>query len=293
MPDIPDFSSATPSFPAPATVKVENPFLAPSAVLPTPAPTGYSRHDEEAILQRYFAAHPPQFGRRLIDLGAWDGIGLSSTRALVEQGWNAVLVEPSAPACCHLMENSRGRKNVRVVNAYVVGAASVVHPSRLTVLQCTGDACSTTDPLVYTAHKPHTQYFPCMVPVLRLSELLTAFPGPFDLVALSTHGDSLDLFSDLIARTPVSVIVVDHSPGGNRQLSTLRAFAEAEGFLELSINQTNVIFGREPVPTGAETAESIRQDNKAQSEEDQHAESAERLAGVQSTLSQSVPSGAP
>lgn len=254
MPDTPEFSSAATRFPVrPRTVNVENPFLTPDAALPAPAATGYSRYDEEAVLQRYFTAHPPQFGRRLMDLGAWDGIGLSSTHALVKQGWHAVLIEPSAPACTHLMLESKGRNGVRVVNAFVVGASSVVHPSRLTVLQCTADAWSTTDPLVYAAHKPSTVYFPCMVPVLQLSELLLAFPGPFDLVVLGTHGESLDLFSDLIERTNVSVIVVDHSPGGNRQLPTLRALAKLKGFVEISVNQTNVIFGREPVPIEIET----------------------------------------
>lgn len=237
---------------APVPVAVENPFLTPVAALPAPATTGYSRHDEEAVLQRYFAAHPPQFGRRLVDFGAWDGIGLSSTHALVKQGWNAALVEPSPQSCANLIDNSRGQRAVRVVNAFVVGASSIIHPSRLTVLQSTGDACSTTDPLVYTAHKSVTKYFPCMVPVLRLSEFLLAFPGPFDLVVLGTHGESCDLFSDLIEHVNVSVIVVDHSPGGHRQLPTLRALAKLKGYLEISVNQTNVIFGQEVVPTVAE-----------------------------------------
>ena len=51
----------------------------------------YSQNDEEKVILQYFK------GRKghLTDIGANDGVTFSNSRALIEQGWTADLVEPS------------------------------------------------------------------------------------------------------------------------------------------------------------------------------------------------------
>lgn len=55
----------------------------------------YSQNREEEVILDYFK---DQIGGKLLDIGANDGITLSNSRALIEQGWRADLVEPSPKA---------------------------------------------------------------------------------------------------------------------------------------------------------------------------------------------------
>lgn len=61
----------------------------------------YSQSSEQAFILSYFG---PATGR-FLDIGAYDGLRLSNTRALLEQGWSGVLVEPSAANLVNLAKN--------------------------------------------------------------------------------------------------------------------------------------------------------------------------------------------
>ena len=52
----------------------------------------YSQNNEEEIILNFFKEKKGIF----LDLGAYDGIGLSNTRALAEKGWKGVCVEQTA-----------------------------------------------------------------------------------------------------------------------------------------------------------------------------------------------------
>lgn len=54
--------------------------------------TSYSQFGEDDIIIRYFN----HFKGVLLDIGANDGVTLSNSRALIEKGWGADLVEPAA-----------------------------------------------------------------------------------------------------------------------------------------------------------------------------------------------------
>lgn len=53
--------------------------------------TSYSQNHEDLIIYGYFNG----FKGKLLEIGANNGIDLSNSRLLIEQGWRAVLVEPS------------------------------------------------------------------------------------------------------------------------------------------------------------------------------------------------------
>ena len=62
------------------------------------------------------------FGSRVasfLDIGAWDGIAASNTRALAMLGWNGVLVEPCPTAFNNLLANVKGMVGMVCVNAAV------------------------------------------------------------------------------------------------------------------------------------------------------------------------------
>jgi len=64
----------------------------------------YSQNAEEAIILHYFAGQTGVF----LDLGAYDGVHISNTRALAERGWAGFAVEPSPVHFERLEKNCRG-----------------------------------------------------------------------------------------------------------------------------------------------------------------------------------------
>jgi FkbM family methyltransferase len=53
----------------------------------------YSQLDEEPFILDFFEKHPPR-NKYFCDVGAFDGIIFSNTRALYERGWKGLLIEP-------------------------------------------------------------------------------------------------------------------------------------------------------------------------------------------------------
>jgi FkbM family methyltransferase len=74
----------------------------------------YSQSNEQAIILKYFGVGQIELRGgyvatrpgTVLDIGANDGITLSNSRALVELGWNAVLVEPAEVAFRKLVANN-------------------------------------------------------------------------------------------------------------------------------------------------------------------------------------------
>ena len=62
----------------------------------------YSQGKEQEVILEYFKGRTGTF----VDLGANDGLTLSNTRALLESGWQGVLVEPIPAAFEKLIQNA-------------------------------------------------------------------------------------------------------------------------------------------------------------------------------------------
>lgn len=62
----------------------------------------YSQREEQTVITDYFKG----FTGTLLDLGANDGIVFSNSRALIEKGWGAALVEPCHMVFCDLYNNT-------------------------------------------------------------------------------------------------------------------------------------------------------------------------------------------
>jgi len=74
----------------------------------------YSQYGQALILQQLITPDTP---RILVDIGAHDGISGSNSRALLEQGWRGLLVEPLPAIFAHLRDNSRSLHHVTCVQA--------------------------------------------------------------------------------------------------------------------------------------------------------------------------------
>lgn len=61
----------------------------------------YSQNDEQDVILRFFEGRTCRF----LDIGAFDGVELSNTRALAEIGWTGLMVEPNPYNLVPLLES--------------------------------------------------------------------------------------------------------------------------------------------------------------------------------------------
>jgi FkbM family methyltransferase len=78
----------------------------------------YSQYDEQEQILKVVADIPASEGS-FIDVGAFDGENYSNTMALVELGWQGVMVEPALSACTRLLARHGGSDRVTIVHAVV------------------------------------------------------------------------------------------------------------------------------------------------------------------------------
>lgn len=151
----------------------------------------YSQRDEE---KHILEAVKDSTNKRLLDIGAWDPITFSNSRALIEQGWGGVLIEFSPKPLRALIEAYKTRADIDVV------AAAVGVQSSLQQFTFTDDAVSALiDSAQAQTWKAAGNYYGRgFVPVLSLVEILAQF-GAFDFVSIDTEGTSVDLLKALLA----------------------------------------------------------------------------------------------
>ena len=65
----------------------------------------YSQSGEDGVIEHIFSIIPNS-NKWCVEFGAWDGIVYSNTRALIEKGWNAVLIEPNPRKFISLKKNN-------------------------------------------------------------------------------------------------------------------------------------------------------------------------------------------
>ncbi len=143
----------------------------------------YSQRDEEKIILE----HAPENGR-LLDIGAYNGIAFSNSRALIERGWQAVLVEPSPLPFFDLCKSAPDRDDVIKVNALI----TPVHESPKTFF-CTADATSTTERGNYVKWAAVAKFIPIIVRPMSVAELIFTVRGLFDFISIDTEGNSFEI----------------------------------------------------------------------------------------------------
>ncbi len=91
---------------------------ATATVLADHARDVYSQNGEDGILERIFELLGVTDGS-CVEFGAWDGIHLSNTRYLIEQGWRGVLIEADPARFPELEANTRQFPGVVCQNRFV------------------------------------------------------------------------------------------------------------------------------------------------------------------------------
>lgn len=194
----------------------------------------YSQQDEEAVIAKFFGSRVGRF----LDIGAWEGVTFSNTRALWEKGWGGVVVDASPFSVTKLISLYGGSDRVAIVSGLIVGIGEGLarfYDSR-------GDGLSThIKTHMETWKRQGVPYAPIYMPQVTFGQLFSVFPGPYELISIDTEGSSLELFSAIdFNKTKTELVVVEHDldPG---------AVSEAgrkKGFWTLASNSNNVILAK-------------------------------------------------
>lgn len=151
--------------------------------------TKYSQQDEQTYILE--AVKGIRTGR-LLDIGAWHPCMFSNSRALIEMGWSALLIEPSPEPLVNLLKEYGHSANVEIL------AAGVGINHGLRRMHITADGLSTTEEREYEKWKKAAHFYGrLVVPMISVLELLPF--GPFDFVDIDTEGTSVDLLKWLLS----------------------------------------------------------------------------------------------
>jgi FkbM family methyltransferase len=193
----------------------------------------YSQNDEE---QYILSAVGGVENKRLLDIGAWDPKKFSNSRALIESGWDAVLIEPSPQPLEALLQAYGGLfERVQIVSAAVSPVAGWAE------MRITADAVSTMISSVSDTWAERGGYYGrLIVPAVSLADIMNRFGG-FDFVNIDAEGVSADLFIDLMATQMLPrCVCVEH----DSRLVELGTAAARRGYVQTYVSQENAVFAR-------------------------------------------------
>lgn len=201
---------------------------------------------------------------RFLDIGCWDPIHFSNTRALIELGWSGILIDPSPGPiinmlrCCvqcgytpRELEVYGDRKLRECVQCggerygfskrLQIICAAVGPTPGLTTICVTDDAVSTNDNEQRERWDSVGGFYGYLtVPTLTLTDIATQFGG-FDFVNIDVEGKSADLFIEML-RLGIfpPCVCVEHD---SREREILAA-ATKEHYACVLANGTNMVLKR-------------------------------------------------
>lgn len=215
--------------------------------------------------------------RRLLDIGAWHPTDKSNSRALIELGWQAVLIEPTPGnminmlRCCsacgdvpqwdvqHFLHGVKTiyepwgeRKNPNC--PYCADAVRYGFNQQLTLIQAavgtvpgiiqlwvSDDAISTSSATEHERWKEVGGYYgKIMIPAITLEMIATQFGG-FDFWNIDAEGQSAELFLQALQQGyRPRCFCVEH----DGRTTELLNVATAEGYMATLVNSTNIVVVR-------------------------------------------------
>lgn len=191
----------------------------------------YSQYGEDDLFLPLLAAR----SGRLLDIGAWDPITFSNSRALIERGWSAVLLEPSPGPLRNLVSAYADNPKVQVIGGAVTVEGGFME------LAVTDDAVTQIEgPRIAQWLDTGGFYGHMRVMALSVRQLFEHFGGDFELVSIDVEGASVDVFAEMLRVGPrPRVVVVEH----DSRFVELSQYAEAANYRLLHENGTNRIYG--------------------------------------------------
>ena len=198
----------------------------------------YSQNNEEQIAVEFFGS----FVGRVLDVGAFDGIEMSNSRALIERGWSAVLVEPA----CHNMEklifnNAKFSDRVILVQAAVASTSGI---SRLYMDMVPDRRWSTTinKDLVDFGSVMKVNPLQVYVPTIRLDDLIQF--GPYHFISIDAEWEDMEILKKMPTLLLEQCRLICMESRNTEERTRMRAILSELGFSTLHETPENLMVSR-------------------------------------------------
>ena len=171
-------------------------------------------------------------GIRVLEIGAWNAEDKSNSRALIEFGASAILIEPSPVPLAGLARFYCGNEKVGIIGAAITPAGGMLQ------LEITDDAVSAPVGTDHEVWREKGGYYGIItVPSIAVADFVEQF-GSFDFVSIDTEGTSVEVFAALIATgMRPRCICLEH----DGRVVEVAGIAEAASYRQVHLNGTNVV----------------------------------------------------
>lgn len=194
----------------------------------------YSQNGEQKIILEYFG----DFVGVLLDIGANDGVTLSNSRALIEKGWIAHLVEPSPSAFKMLIETSED-------DAYLFNFAIGTYTGKATFYESGAHLGTGDTALLSSLKQDETKrwkketFTPIEVDVFRYED--TPFYGmKFDFITIDAEGMDYEILIQ-IDLTDTKMVCVEFN---GKNAGDFIGYCAKYGLQQVWNSHENLIFAR-------------------------------------------------
>lgn len=200
----------------------------------------FSQFEEEEVILHELCGATGRF----LDLGAYDGVTNSNTRALFLEGWGGTLVEASESnfeALCRVYE---GQERVALVRALVTASGRFERVN----FYDSGDTRATASERLRDENLVGRSFVTVPTLAVPINHLLWAQPGPYDFVSVDVEGESVETMEALpLWELRTRLVCTEYNEGGgqvdaNERLSALDERMAARGFERAHANRFNAIY---------------------------------------------------
>lgn len=155
----------------------------------------YSQQGEQKIIIDFFK----DFKGSLLDIGANDGATLSNSRALMEHGWNGVLVEPAPEALRKLSELYKDNKKASVIPYGISNKSGVFkfYDSDSHLKNGDTSLLSTFKPEEIDRWKGTQKFEEKEIECITYDELLSLSDHIFDFITIDAEGLDFDILTQI------------------------------------------------------------------------------------------------
>jgi FkbM family methyltransferase len=195
----------------------------------------YSQNGEQGFVLGYFTQHPVKGGPRFLDIGAHDGMTLSNTWGLVQNGCGGEYVEADPDLVEILKQRANPISRIHCAAFAKRGSAWTIPFYRS---RGGGDFYGTTSEAQTRKFSGLTKFDKIEVPTITIDSL----PGPYDFISLDVEGQNWELLPELEPRlNDCQLICVEHDNHDREMLEYLEKFGLKR---LLTSNAENILVGR-------------------------------------------------